>query len=75
MVTKTINILFIIIGSIFVAYVIISINMGKRINRVEEWFAAKSGKYCYEDNNIPKTVKYPVRFDSLEECLKFVNNN
>lgn len=71
---KVIKFIYVILGSAFVAWVILSIKLDRRIDVVENWVAGQYGKYCYEENNMPNTITRPVYFESLDDCLNFINN-
>lgn len=74
---KTIKFLYfvyILIALYFTYLLVLSTNIDDRLKKTEEWVAGQYGKYCYEENAIPNTIKKPVYFDSLDDCLKFISN-
>jgi hypothetical protein len=67
------KILYVIFGSFLVMWVILSIKLDKRLDKAEDWVAGQYGKYCYDQASVPKTITKPVYFESLDDCLKFIN--
>ena len=37
--------------------------------------AGEHGKICYPEGHEPKSIKYKVLFETLEDCDKFINRN
>lgn len=71
---KFIYFVYIVIAIYFTYLLVLSTNLDSRLQKTEEWVAGQYGKYCYEENEMPGTIKKPVYFDSLDDCLKFISN-
>lgn len=69
---KLAKFIYIIVGVIIVMYVFLAVKLTDPLSLESNWVAGKYGKYCYEQRNQPKTIKKPIYFQRLDECLNYV---
>lgn len=69
---KLAKFIYVILGIIVVMYVFSAIRLTDPLSFNSNWVAGKYGKHCYEERNIPKTIKRPIYFQRLDECLDYV---
>lgn len=70
---KALYFFYFLVALYFTYLLVLSTNIDARIKKTEEWVAGQYGKYCYDEESAPSTIKKPVYFETLDDCLEFIN--
>lgn len=61
-----------ILAWVIISCLVIILSASILYSKTEIYICGEYGKYCYEQGKEHKNIRYPVKFNTLEDCLNYI---